>query len=191
MPKLVTDHSTSNRSAYLTQPPRRRSSCRAVTPPAHATAAQHLPHSPVSPPKPSVPAWIRRDWSDSSFGIPSFSGDSNPCAQISWAARNASVAVHDVFQYHAGRWDSIQDTAMCIYLAIVDVVLQKYVRTSFHQLTLSVGKTRLSSIMMTSPSQVTPHGALPVKATFETRSTWLLVTLGTYLSTPLPRIGCV
>lgn len=83
------------------------------------------PAAPVAAP-PTVPDWLRTDWSETAFTIPSFHGASNPGAQLAWAAKNATVAVHDAFA--CGAWDHIADRRGAVDLAVCDVVLQRYVR---------------------------------------------------------------
>lgn len=72
-----------------------------------------------------VPPWLRTDWSETSFSLPVFLGDSKPGSQIKWAAKNATVAIHDA--YAARSWEGIANRPLAIYLAVCDVVLQRYV----------------------------------------------------------------
>lgn len=74
-------------------------------------------------PAAAVPAWLRTDWSETSFEIPNFAGDYCPGPQFEWAAKNATVAIHDAFA--AGSWEGITDRRKAIDYAICDVVLQR------------------------------------------------------------------
>ncbi|BEJ15401.1 hypothetical protein CspHIS471_0500060 [Cutaneotrichosporon sp. HIS471] len=100
----------STRAAPVADPP---------TLPPHPATQPQLPLCPI------VPAWVRRDWSDTPLCMPSFVGATCPAMQLDWAARNASVAIHDVYTYNGGAWDTVRDRSLCVYLAVCDVVLQK------------------------------------------------------------------
>lgn len=90
------------------------------------TAQRGRSHSPPRwTPSPNVPQWLRTDWSETSFDIPDFAGDYFPGPQFEWAAKNATVAIHDAFV--AGSWAGISDRRKAIYYAICDVVLQRWV----------------------------------------------------------------
>lgn len=94
-------------------------------------AAAPVPATPqnpvVPPPAPSsslgpVPTWVRTDWSETSFPLPIFSGSALMGSQFEWAAKNATVAIHDAFQ--EGSWDDIKNKQLAVYLAVCDIVLQ-------------------------------------------------------------------
>lgn len=93
-----------------------------------AASTPSLPPNPPpsrSRPHAAAPSWLRTDWSNTAFAIPVFSGSFNSGAQIKWAAKNATVVLHDAFG--AGHWDDIIDKPYAVYLAVCDLVLQLYV----------------------------------------------------------------
>ncbi|RSH79392.1 uncharacterized protein EHS24_001438 [Apiotrichum porosum] len=90
-----------------------------------AASTPSLPPNPPpsrSRPHAAAPSWLRTDWSNTAFAIPVFSGSFNSGAQIKWAAKNATVVLHDAFG--AGHWDDIIDKPYAVYLAVCDLVLQ-------------------------------------------------------------------
>lgn len=105
------------------RPPRSPSS---RTPPVdHSNhSGSPAPAPPVAEPT-QVPGWLLTDWSHTAFTIPVFHGTFNPGSQIEWACKNATVAIHDAFNEVS--WAHIGDKAGAVYLAVCDVVLQRYV----------------------------------------------------------------
>lgn len=83
------------------------------------------PPASVTTPTPTAPSWLRTDWSETSFPPPVFHGSFYAGSQMEWAAKNATVAIHDAFQY--GAWGVIVDKTYAVYLAVCDLVLQRYV----------------------------------------------------------------
>lgn len=110
------------------KPPRTRT---APTPRASRNNANHCPspHAAAIIAVPlAVPTWLRNDWSETAFAIPSFPPTACPGLQLEWAAKNATVAIHDAFAaYGPGSWDHIVDKPLAVYFAVCDVVLQRYV----------------------------------------------------------------
>lgn len=111
-------------------------------PPASSTRPQSVTAEPSPADPSSVPAWVRSDWSETSFPIPRFRGKSAAKQQLAWAAKNATVAIHDAFA--AGSWDGIADKEYAVYLAVCDVVLQRYV-VCLVALTASKDRARLAT----------------------------------------------
>lgn len=122
MPKASRSKRQPLRRASSTRPRKRSATIPAVPPPADPLCAAEASASASSP----IPAWVRTDWSETSFAIPVFQGKLAAHKQLQWAAKNATVAIHDAFA-PSGSWDSIADKEYAVYLAICDVVLQRYV----------------------------------------------------------------
>lgn len=124
MPKVDTLKTTRSGSS-LAKPSRSRPRLLSSSPPPSSTVPHPPPSSPESPPRKTVPAWVRRDWSQTSFGTPDLFGEDRLADQAEWAAKNASVAVHDVYKYNEGDWSAVKDATRCVYLAVCDAVLQR------------------------------------------------------------------
>ncbi|CAK9782769.1 hypothetical protein CC85DRAFT_305172 [Cutaneotrichosporon oleaginosum] len=73
----------------------------------------------------AVPSWVRNSWTGTSFGIPNYVGDTLMSHQATWAAKNSSVTIHDMFMYMGGDWSCVLEPQLCVYLAVCDVVLQR------------------------------------------------------------------
>lgn len=107
---------------HLSQPPCRPARSQPSEPPPPFPNRPAASTIPVPTP---APAWLRTDWSETSFAVPVFQGSFAAGTQMEWAAKNATVALHDAYQY--GAWDVIVNKPYAVYLAVCDVVLQRYV----------------------------------------------------------------
>lgn len=121
---MPTATETHLRPAFTRKPPQPANSPMRVSPDNNNTlnVLDYFASLPSSPPT----VFPRREWTATSFGIPSYAAGAPVSAdEIHWGLKNASVAVARVVDN--GEWSALREPAQAVALAVCDKAVQLYV----------------------------------------------------------------